>query len=271
MRSGTALGWVLALSGALGARLRRLGRALLVLMLIGPLAACGDAAYLLASLLDTSNTVRFSVELDFVIDGEPASGRGVWEAYTTVPHFAPMAPMQSFVRGEAIRIDMEGRHIYALRRAEAGGGSHYGNFPHACTRLVSRSSRHAFVREIGRFRGPCILTVEQAQGQTLMMLAYPPLLVEFLDPLDPDSSRFLNYEWAEAGACATTCLITVTVARSREPLRRGIERELPWLTLGSGGYSPIGSGDHRWHPPPIIPNDRTLHRQDFSTELDGWL
>ncbi|MDP2779276.1 hypothetical protein [Devosia sp.] len=174
---------------------------------------------------------NWSVRLNFVIaptfqfGDRSYTGSAVWSLEANI---FPVTHAGIFTKttGEAIRLPIEGRAVYMLKRREAYPANTYGEFPRLCDGIAHRG----YQEQIYALKSLELCTVEASAVSSM-----PPALVEFLDPTDPSSMRLLSYQMGlnANGQCPSVCLLEIAISRTELPLSTDVLSELEWVSRAS--------------------------------------
>jgi hypothetical protein len=206
------------------------------------------AASLAACSIPAATVVNFDIAVTALVDGNEVTRHAVYE--TRLLSRAMGVPfIQYRTRGEAIRLPLEdGRVFYVLKRGRGQDSTvDFGFYAQNCI-YDDAGGTADFRTRMEAFQGPC-------EGLP------QPEVVRFADERDPASLRVVRLT-SFGPRCVNYCL-RIVVRRSAEPVTTGIEKHLPWLTLGTMG-SPIGTGE----PAAVVIVPGKFHNFDFSTEIE---
>jgi hypothetical protein len=204
------------------------------------------AASLAACSRPDATVVNYDIAVTALVDGNEVTRHAVYETRLLSPPPLGVPFIQYRTRGEAIRLPLEdGRVFYVLKRGRGQDSTvDFGFYAQNCIYDVAGTAD--FRTKMEAFQGPC-------EGLP------PPEVVRFADERDPASLQVVRFT-SFGPRCVNYCL-RIVVQRSAEPVTTGIEKHLPWLTLGTGG-SPIGTGEDAVA---LFPDK--FYNIDFSTEI----
>jgi hypothetical protein len=177
--------------------------------------------------------VNYLAELTATINGKQVHGEGVLQAviYTEWLVF-PQAQYHTRAHGDAIRLGVEGRNVYALLRPRIGASNH--NYP-----VLPLDTQCDYVDPRVRGVKEAILAFAHASGSCIIDNANNRfLIIEIPDPTDPESILVLN----GGPVCQNTCIDKIKIEITDLPVTRWVAAEFVWLRLQDGHLSVAGSG-----------------------------
>lgn len=201
------------------------------------------------------NTFSFRVTINVEHNGALYSGSKVWSIRAWAAT-SPISLRQArwSVVGEAIPVDVGdlGRLYFLKRDASNFSTDTFGGFVTRCAQIPYEAKYDIgkYVESLSNLASAC--SVDQVA----------PIFVRAGSTAESVSD--VPIPWTDGKVCAATCLISIIVDKTDEPVSRGIADELPWLKQTSIPTARIGGPDQRaggvqaTYPP--------YYRQDFINE-----
>jgi hypothetical protein len=186
---------------------------IILVALIGGLVGWYGQAY-------PTYTYRFRMTVEVDVGGEIRSGSSIIEVRNSKqPQFLPeVGPVAAAARGDAVYVDLgQGRNVVATLTFGATGER--PRFETLVPKVFRIAMDDAGLKRLGELRGSRELTGEDI-----------PTLVSFADPNDPNSVRVVGVNEFDQVFGPGVQFKRVYIEMTTDPLTRGIERRLPWVT-----------------------------------------
>lgn len=200
-------------------------------------------ALLLTTLLSCCGLVphsyRFKMRVEVQTPQGLRSGSAVYQviaANTLLPLLPEESKHDWTVKGQAVAVDLpNGRTLFALMRT---GNLHRGDLAKMSMATLDPAFKNDIVESAGR-----LALRFGVHHQAQVQAADYPLLVVFDDNHIPASAKQIDPK--SSAEFGSGCRVThITAELTNDPVTRGIEKRLPWLTTHHGALLQVPFKDY---------------------------